>query len=142
MIDQQIEDRKWHTTKPPCFSAASSCFCWRLLSPWEKVKSPFTLVSSIIVFITMNFKCLYWWIYIFCCGYLLGSTVQGTLVCNEIYGTQVGDTCFSIIEAFHLTASTFNTYNPNLNCQKVFVGEWLCINGMVVWRWFLPTLLC
>ncbi|XP_023753806.1 uncharacterized protein LOC111902175 [Lactuca sativa] len=41
--DQQIEDRKWHTTKPPCFSAASSCFCWRLLSPWEKVKSPFTL---------------------------------------------------------------------------------------------------
>ncbi|CAH1423521.1 unnamed protein product [Lactuca virosa] len=59
-------------------------------------------------------------------------TVQGTLVCNEIYGTQVGDTCFSIIEAFHLTASTFNTFNPNLNCQKVFVGEWLCINGMVV----------
>ncbi|PWA53636.1 Peptidoglycan-binding lysin domain-containing protein [Artemisia annua] len=57
------------------------------------------------------------------------SSNKLTLVCNKIYGTQVGDTCFSIIEAFHLTDAAFNTFNPNLNCNKVFVGEWLCIDG-------------
>ncbi|KAI3765575.1 hypothetical protein L2E82_15613 [Cichorium intybus] len=60
------------------------------------------------------------------------STAKPVLVCNEIYGTQVGDTCFSVMAAFHLTTSAFNTFNPNLNCDKVFVGEWLCVNGLVI----------
>ncbi|KVH96601.1 Peptidoglycan-binding lysin domain-containing protein [Cynara cardunculus var. scolymus] len=56
---------------------------------------------------------------------------QSTLVCNTIYGTRVGDTCSSIIEAFQLTATSFGAINPNLNCNKVFVGEWLCIDGSI-----------
>ncbi|KVH96602.1 Peptidoglycan-binding lysin domain-containing protein [Cynara cardunculus var. scolymus] len=57
---------------------------------------------------------------------------QPVLVCNKIYGTQAGDTCFSIIQAFHLTTTAFSTINPNLNCDKVFVGEWLCVNGFSI----------
>ncbi|KAK1415660.1 hypothetical protein QVD17_31445 [Tagetes erecta] len=56
-------------------------------------------------------------------------TAQPLLVCDKIYGTQVGDTCFSIIQAFKLTTDAFNALNPNLNCDKVFVGEWLCLHG-------------
>nr|KAJ0212169.1 hypothetical protein LSAT_V11C400184420 [Lactuca sativa] len=60
------------------------------------------------------------------------STEKPISVCNKIYGTQAGDTCLSILEAFHLTASAFNTFNPNLNCEKIFVGEWLCIDGLAI----------
>ncbi|KAJ9560667.1 hypothetical protein OSB04_005827 [Centaurea solstitialis] len=61
-----------------------------------------------------------------------GFVKQSKLVCNSIYGTQVGDTCSSIIEEFQLSATTFNAINPNLNCNVVFVGEWLCLDGITV----------
>ncbi|KAM3301744.1 hypothetical protein P3S67_016246 [Capsicum chacoense] len=49
--------------------------------------------------------------------------------CRRIYAAQAGDTCESIIELFNLTDQDFSSYNPNLNCDKIFVGEWLCTNG-------------
>lgn len=49
--------------------------------------------------------------------------------CRRIYAAQAGDTCESIIELFNLTDQDFNSNNPNLNCDKIFVGEWLCTNG-------------
>ncbi|KAL8234327.1 hypothetical protein R6Q59_020427 [Mikania micrantha] len=55
-----------------------------------------------------------------------------TLVCDKIYGTQPGDTCFSIIEAFKLTTAAFTAFNPNLNCDKVFAGEWLCLDAITI----------
>nr|XP_009760734.1 PREDICTED: uncharacterized protein LOC104213034 [Nicotiana sylvestris] len=50
-------------------------------------------------------------------------------VCNKIYGANIGDTCFSIMENFSVTSEVFTAFNPNLNCDKMFVGEWICLDG-------------
>ncbi|CAN4103369.1 unnamed protein product [Withania somnifera] len=51
--------------------------------------------------------------------------------CNSIYAAQAGDTCESLIKFFNLKAEDFSNINPNLNCDKIFVGEWICTNGTV-----------
>ncbi|TMW81532.1 hypothetical protein EJD97_009090 [Solanum chilense] len=51
--------------------------------------------------------------------------------CTRIYAAQAGDTCESLIEFFDLNAQVFNDINPNLNCDNIFVGEWLCTNGTI-----------
>ncbi|GAA0138968.1 hypothetical protein LIER_00609 [Lithospermum erythrorhizon] len=57
------------------------------------------------------------------------ATTNSGLSCSQIYGFQFGDTCSGIIQNFGLSAEIFSELNPNLNCNKIFVGEWLCING-------------
>ncbi|KAG8386918.1 hypothetical protein BUALT_Bualt03G0198800 [Buddleja alternifolia] len=54
------------------------------------------------------------------------------LICEETYGAAAGDTCFSITTAFNLTTQVFSSINPNLNCDKIFIGEWLCVDGFTV----------
>ncbi|XVE81038.1 hypothetical protein DITRI_Ditri15bG0030900 [Diplodiscus trichospermus] len=54
-----------------------------------------------------------------------------TPTCLSIYGTEEGDTCFSITQAFNLTSDFFNQINPNLNCDQIFVGQWLCVDGFL-----------
>ncbi|MBA0628634.1 hypothetical protein Godav_023329 [Gossypium davidsonii] len=51
--------------------------------------------------------------------------------CVSIYGQQEGDTCFSITQAFNLTFDFFLQINPNLNCDTIFVGQWLCVDGFL-----------
>ncbi|XVF37683.1 hypothetical protein REPUB_Repub20aG0030800 [Reevesia pubescens] len=51
--------------------------------------------------------------------------------CVSIYGAEEGDTCFSISQAFNLTSDFFDAINPNLNCKKIFVGQWLCVDGFL-----------
>ncbi|KAK3032268.1 hypothetical protein RJ639_037442 [Escallonia herrerae] len=51
-------------------------------------------------------------------------------ICSKVHGAQTGDTCFSVANAFNLTTEDFNAINPNLNCTRIFVGEWLCVNGL------------
>lgn len=52
--------------------------------------------------------------------------------CKSVYGAQGGgDTCSAIIQKFTLSADFFSAINPNLNCDNIFVGQWLCINGTV-----------
>ncbi|KAK3014607.1 hypothetical protein RJ639_009840 [Escallonia herrerae] len=51
--------------------------------------------------------------------------------CNEVLSVESGDTCFAITQAFNMTTAFFDAINPNLNCRKLFVGEWLCIAGTV-----------
>uniref|UniRef100_A0A7N0TIS4 LysM domain-containing protein n=1 Tax=Kalanchoe fedtschenkoi TaxID=63787 RepID=A0A7N0TIS4_KALFE len=50
-------------------------------------------------------------------------------VCATIYGAQAGDSCFSITKFFGISMEFFSELNPNLVCEKIFVGEWLCISG-------------
>ncbi|CAL9155951.1 unnamed protein product, partial [Musa hybrid cultivar] len=50
--------------------------------------------------------------------------------CKTVYGVKSGDTCFAVAQLFHLTAFEFSAINPNLDCDKLFVGQWLCINGI------------
>ncbi|KAG9448295.1 hypothetical protein H6P81_014423 [Aristolochia fimbriata] len=52
-----------------------------------------------------------------------------TLVCDSVFGIRQGDTCFGVEQIFNITAETFGTLNPNLNCDKLFVGQWLCVEG-------------
>ncbi|OMP07861.1 Peptidoglycan-binding Lysin subgroup [Corchorus olitorius] len=49
--------------------------------------------------------------------------------CVKVHGAEEGETCFSISQAFNLTADFFNQINPNITCDKIFVGQWLCVNG-------------
>ncbi|THF94201.1 hypothetical protein TEA_029971 [Camellia sinensis var. sinensis] len=49
--------------------------------------------------------------------------------CDTVYGVEIGDTCFSVTQQFNLTTEFFTEINPNLVCDKVFVGQWLCIVG-------------
>ncbi|KAJ8568836.1 hypothetical protein K7X08_032467 [Anisodus acutangulus] len=57
----------------------------------------------------------------------LGSNYA--MICSKIYGANIGDTCFSIMQQFSVTPEAFTTFNPNLNCDKMFVGEWICLDG-------------
>ncbi|XP_070004270.1 secreted LysM effector Lys2-like [Nicotiana sylvestris] len=55
---------------------------------------------------------------------------NATLVCNSTYGAEIGDTCFDVAEKFKLTAVEFGALNPNINCDAIFVGQWLCVDGI------------
>ncbi|KZV16034.1 hypothetical protein F511_26163 [Dorcoceras hygrometricum] len=52
-----------------------------------------------------------------------------TLVCATVTAVNKGDTCFDIAKSNNLTTTDFNAINPNLNCDKLFVGQWLCVQG-------------
>ncbi|KAF8663916.1 hypothetical protein HU200_055256 [Digitaria exilis] len=49
------------------------------------------------------------------------------LTCSEVHAVKVGETCFSIAQAAGLTQEQFLGFNPNINCEKVFIGQWVCI---------------
>ncbi|KAK1304653.1 hypothetical protein QJS10_CPB11g01022 [Acorus calamus] len=49
--------------------------------------------------------------------------------CFSVYGVESGDTCFAIRQEFNLTAAEFGAVNPNLECDKLFPGQWLCVVG-------------
>ena len=51
------------------------------------------------------------------------------LVCYSVIGVKSGDTCFDIANNFKLSSKAFESINPNLNCDKLFVGEWICVKG-------------
>ncbi|PWA52534.1 lysM domain-containing protein [Artemisia annua] len=51
------------------------------------------------------------------------------LVCNSVIGVKSGDTCFDIANNFNLSSKAFESINPNLNCDEMFVGEWICVKG-------------
>ncbi|KAF9678974.1 hypothetical protein SADUNF_Sadunf07G0092000 [Salix dunnii] len=56
---------------------------------------------------------------------------ESTPECDEVVGVASGDTCFDVAKTFNLTAASFDAINPNLNCNALFVGQWLCVAGSV-----------
>ncbi|XVF65599.1 hypothetical protein PTKIN_Ptkin09bG0261700 [Pterospermum kingtungense] len=62
-------------------------------------------------------------------GHAKAKTLTPT--CVTIYGAEEGDTCFGITQAFNLTSDFFNQINPNLNCDQMFVGQWICVDGFL-----------
>lgn len=52
-----------------------------------------------------------------------------TPTCTSVVGVKSGDSCFGIAQTYKLTTGFFDYINPNLNCNKLFVGEWICIDG-------------
>ncbi|CAM0883303.1 unnamed protein product [Alopecurus aequalis] len=51
------------------------------------------------------------------------------LTCNKVHGFQTGDTCFDVAQGAGLTEEQFLGFNPNINCAKVFVGQWVCLDA-------------
>ncbi|KAL6853865.1 hypothetical protein ACP4OV_019894 [Aristida adscensionis] len=49
------------------------------------------------------------------------------LTCSNVHGVAPGETCFAVGQAAGLTEEQFLAFNPNINCQKIFVGQWLCL---------------
>lgn len=58
-----------------------------------------------------------------------GNTNAKELSCISFIDHKEGETCSSIAQEFNLTLDEFIGFNPNLNCNKIFVGEWLCLNA-------------
>ncbi|KAK1588136.1 hypothetical protein Q3G72_020165 [Acer saccharum] len=48
---------------------------------------------------------------------------------KTVFGVARGGTCFDIAQQFNLTTEFFDSINPNVNCNALFVGQWLCIAG-------------
>ncbi|KAL6135354.1 hypothetical protein ACLB2K_067582 [Fragaria x ananassa] len=60
----------------------------------------------------------------------LAGKKDSALVCNFVYGAEEGDTCSLVAEMFNLSLDTLLAINPNINCDSLFVGQWLCIDGV------------
>ncbi|KAF3447988.1 hypothetical protein FNV43_RR08695 [Rhamnella rubrinervis] len=50
--------------------------------------------------------------------------------CVKVYGAEAGDTCSLITQNLSLPQDFFFQINPNLNCNTIFVGQWLCIDAV------------
>ncbi|CAD6229593.1 unnamed protein product [Miscanthus lutarioriparius] len=51
------------------------------------------------------------------------------LVCNKVHGVQERETCFAVAQATGLTLKQFLSFNPNIICQKLFIGQWVCLDA-------------
>ncbi|CAD6236496.1 unnamed protein product [Miscanthus lutarioriparius] len=54
---------------------------------------------------------------------------ESELTCNKVHGVQTGETCCSVGEGAGLTQDQFLGFNPNLCCEKLFVGQWVCLEA-------------
>ncbi|KAL4585513.1 hypothetical protein LXL04_010134 [Taraxacum kok-saghyz] len=54
----------------------------------------------------------------------------GAPTCTQVVGVNDGDTCFAIEQGFNITSDFFDSINPNLNCTALFIGQWLCVDGI------------
>ncbi|OEL18952.1 hypothetical protein BAE44_0020029 [Dichanthelium oligosanthes] len=49
------------------------------------------------------------------------------LSCSQVIGWENGNTCSSVAQGAGLTLDQFLGFNPNINCDKVFIGQWICL---------------
>ncbi|KAM3333002.1 hypothetical protein ACQJBY_028230 [Aegilops geniculata] len=54
------------------------------------------------------------------------------LACNKVNAVQTGDTCSSIADGAGLAQEDFLGFNPNINCEKIFLGQWVCLDASAV----------
>ncbi|KAF7031101.1 hypothetical protein CFC21_042478 [Triticum aestivum] len=51
------------------------------------------------------------------------------LTCSKVQGLKAGETCFSVALLGGLTLESFLVFNPNVDCGKTFVGQWVCLRA-------------
>nr|CAB3474470.1 unnamed protein product [Digitaria exilis] len=51
------------------------------------------------------------------------------LVCDKVYGVQKHETCFAVSQAEGLSLKKFLRFNPNINCNNLFIGQWVCLHA-------------
>ncbi|RLN24633.1 hypothetical protein C2845_PM07G25080 [Panicum miliaceum] len=49
------------------------------------------------------------------------------LVCKKAYGVKERETCFAVAKAVGLSLKKFLRFNPNINCNNLFIGQWVCL---------------
>jgi hypothetical protein len=52
------------------------------------------------------------------------------LTCNKAYGVKERETCFAVAEATGLSLKKFRSFNPNINCRSLFIGQWVCLDAV------------
>ncbi|KAL1345685.1 hypothetical protein HN51_019401 [Arachis hypogaea] len=50
-------------------------------------------------------------------------------VCSSFHGVEIGETCDTIASRFEMSTADFLQLNPNINCNTMFVGQWVCVAG-------------
>ncbi|QCD84287.1 hypothetical protein DEO72_LG2g4639 [Vigna unguiculata] len=61
---------------------------------------------------------------------LVVTPAVGGVTCKAVHGVEEGETCTSIFQGFNLQERDFLLLNPNINCNFIFVGQWVCVNGV------------
>uniref|UniRef100_A0A8R7TSK6 LysM domain-containing protein n=1 Tax=Triticum urartu TaxID=4572 RepID=A0A8R7TSK6_TRIUA len=51
------------------------------------------------------------------------------LACNKVNAVQTGDTCSSTADGAGLAQEDFLDFNPNINCEKIFLVQWVCLDA-------------
>ncbi|KAF8766125.1 hypothetical protein HU200_007622 [Digitaria exilis] len=51
------------------------------------------------------------------------------LVCDKVHGVQKHETCFAVSQAEGLSLKKFLRFNPNINCNNLFIGQWVCLHA-------------
>ncbi|KAK1582819.1 hypothetical protein Q3G72_018531 [Acer saccharum] len=59
---------------------------------------------------------------------LLFSFTMANSSCEKVYVVRSGDTCTGITQMFKLSPVTFDSINPNLNCNALSPGQWICVS--------------
>ncbi|KAF5738938.1 hypothetical protein HS088_TW12G00134 [Tripterygium wilfordii] len=57
----------------------------------------------------------------------LGS--EGVPACTLWGSVRKGVTCDGAANDFNLTPQSFFALNPNIDCDDLFVGQWVCVAG-------------
>ncbi|KAH7566071.1 hypothetical protein JRO89_XS08G0079100 [Xanthoceras sorbifolium] len=50
---------------------------------------------------------------------------NSTSQCDSAFGVASGDTCYAITQQYKLTVEVFDSINPNINRDALFVGQWV-----------------
>ncbi|KAF5727019.1 hypothetical protein HS088_TW22G00705 [Tripterygium wilfordii] len=53
--------------------------------------------------------------------------VNGAPRCKAVGMVEIGDTCIDIANTLGLAQDKFMALNPDLDCKKLSIGQWLCI---------------
>ncbi|KAI5007382.1 hypothetical protein ZWY2020_050827 [Hordeum vulgare] len=62
-------------------------------------------------------------------AYAANKKAVPALTCNKVSAVQQGETCASLAEDSGLTQEDFLDFNPNINCVRIFVGQWVCLDA-------------
>ncbi|CAL4954198.1 unnamed protein product [Urochloa decumbens] len=49
------------------------------------------------------------------------------LICKIAYGIKERETCFAVAQTTGLPLKKFLRFNPNINCNNLFIGQWVCL---------------
>ncbi|KAF9588328.1 hypothetical protein IFM89_008758 [Coptis chinensis] len=74
-------------------------------------------------------------------GIRFPKKAASTPQCESVFGVRSGDTCLAISQMFNMTAQLFSDLNPNLQCNKLFVGQWICTRAFSCYESISPVVL-